>query len=132
MSLNCVTEACGNDVYEINGYSRWSFFEYLAERFGNNVLKDVFVAGAALGSPPPETALASALTAKGTNLSDVYSDYTTHVLAGNFQAGGAQGAPAHRLLHLRDRDEDAGARRRARRGEPPGGSLSRVHPRHGR
>ncbi|MGZ4381653.1 MAG: hypothetical protein ACXVZN_03125 [Gaiellaceae bacterium] len=88
MSLDCLSDACGPDGYENFGYSRWPFFQYLAERFGNTFVKDVFAAGAALGNPPAKAvaALSSALTAKGTTLSDTFNDYTAHLVSGNFQA----------------------------------------------
>jgi hypothetical protein len=95
MSLDCLTSACGPDDYENNGYSRWPFFQYLAERYGNNFLKDVFAAGAGLGSPPVAgiTAFSSELTAKGTTLGDTFNDYTAHVVSGNFQAAALKGLP---------------------------------------
>ena len=52
MSLDCLSDACGPGPYENHGYSRWSFFEYLAERYGNLFVRDVFTAGAAAGAPP--------------------------------------------------------------------------------
>ena len=93
MSLDCLSDACGPDSYENAGYSRWPFFEYLAERFGNAFLKDVFGAGAALGNPPATgiAALGSELAAKGTTLGDTFIDYTAHVVAGNFTAVGLAG-----------------------------------------
>ena len=51
MSLDCIGDRCGDDDYERGGYSRWSFFEYLDERFGSTIVKDVLDRGAALGDP---------------------------------------------------------------------------------
>ena len=93
MSLDCVSDACGPDPYENGGYSRWSFFEYLAERFGNGFMKDVFSTGAALNDPTAtgETLLADTLQAKGTTIGSTFNDYSAHVIAGNFQLTALQG-----------------------------------------
>ncbi len=93
MSLDCLSDACGPDDYENKGYSRWPFFEYLAERYGNLFIKDVFNAGAAAGAPPETglAALSSAIAAKGTTIGDAFTDYTLHAVAGNFTAVGLQG-----------------------------------------
>jgi hypothetical protein len=77
MSLDCDSDACGNDYYETGGYSRWPFFEYLSDRFGIGVVKDVFARGAALADPAQTgaTLLDSTLVTKGTTLSTVFGDY---------------------------------------------------------
>lgn len=90
MSLDCDSEACGNDSYEIGGYSRWTVFEYLSDRFGLGFVKDVFARGAALADPAQTdlTLLSSTLAAKGTTLSDVFNDYSTVHLASNYDVAG--------------------------------------------
>lgn len=92
MSIDCDSEACGNDRYEIGGYSRWTFFEYLSDRFGIGFVKDVFARGATLADPAQTgtTLLASTLVAKGATLSDVYSDYSVAHLASNYDVAGLQ------------------------------------------
>jgi hypothetical protein len=86
MSLDCVGDPCGNDLYETGGYSRWTFFEYLSDRFGNAFMKDVLARGAALANPALTGAqlLDSALVLRGTTLSDVFGDYTVVQVAGKF------------------------------------------------
>ena len=93
MSLDCIGDKCGNDDYERGGYSRWSFFEYLSERFGNTIVKDVLDRGAALGDPAvPAIALVSdALAAKGTTLANAFTDWTVANLSGNYTATGLYG-----------------------------------------
>jgi hypothetical protein len=93
MSLDCIGDKCGNDDYERGGYSRWSFFEYLSERFGSTIVKDVLDRGAALGDPtvPAMTLLSDVLAAKGTSLSSVFTDWTIANLNGDYTAAGLQG-----------------------------------------
>jgi hypothetical protein len=87
MSLDCTSSACGNDLYENGGYSRWGFFQYLSERYGNLFLKDVLARGASLADPllTGSTLLAGTLAAKGTSLSAVFDDYVLTHLAGGYQ-----------------------------------------------
>lgn len=86
MSLDCEGDACGNDLYETGGYSRWTFFEYLSDRFGNAFMKDVLARGASLADPALTGAqlLDSALVLRGTTLSDVFGDYTVVNAAGKY------------------------------------------------
>jgi hypothetical protein len=90
MSLDCIGDKCGDDDYERGGYSRWSFFEYLSERFGSTIVKDVLDRGAALGDPtvPAITLVSDALAAKGTTLADAFTDWTVANLSGNYTATG--------------------------------------------
>ena len=97
MSLDCDSDACGNDLYETGGYSRWPFFEYLSDRFGIGVVKDVFARGASLADPAQTgaTLLDSTLATKGTTLSNVFGDYALAALTGGVDAPGLTGtAPA--------------------------------------
>ncbi len=93
MSLDCIGDRCGDDDYERGGYSRWSFFEYLDERFGSTIVKDVLDRGAALGDPtvPAITLLADVLAAKGTSLESVFVDWTIANLDGDYTAPGLKG-----------------------------------------
>jgi hypothetical protein len=91
MSLTCTSAACG-DPLEIAGYTRWEFFQYLSERFGINIVKDIFAQGAIVGTPQTGAdMLASTLVAKGTTLSAVYSDYTFAQVAGNYRVAELKG-----------------------------------------
>ena len=93
MSLDCVGDKCGNQVYETGGYSRWSFFEYLSERYGGTMVKDVFTRGATLGDPaiPGIQLVADTIAAKGSSLQNVFTDWTVANLTGNYTAVGLKG-----------------------------------------
>jgi hypothetical protein len=93
LSLDCIGDKCGNDVYETNGYSRWSFFEYLNERYGSTIVADVFNRGAALGDPtiPGIQLVADAIAAKGSSLSSVFTEWTVANLTGGYTAVGLKG-----------------------------------------
>ena len=95
MSLDCQGDGCGNDLYEAGGYSRWTFFEYMSDRFGVGFVKDVLARGASLADPlqTGATLLNSTLVAKGTTLSDVYADYANVNLVGNYDVAGLTGLP---------------------------------------
>ena len=95
MSLNCVGEACGNDLYETDGYSRWTFFEYMSDRFGVAFVKDVLAQGASLADPLQTgvSLLNATLAAKGTTLSGVYADYANVNLIGGYDVPGLAGIP---------------------------------------
>lgn len=97
LSLDCQGDGCGNDHYEADGYSRWTFFEYLSDRFGVGFVKEVLARGAFLADPlqTGATLLDSTLATKGTTLSDVYADYVNVNLVGNYDVVGLKGrAPA--------------------------------------
>ena len=51
MSLDCDSPACGPDGYEAYGYSRWTFFEYMSDRFGVGFVKDILGQAAGLADP---------------------------------------------------------------------------------
>jgi hypothetical protein len=73
------------DDYLGNGYSRWPFFEYLAEKYGAGFLKDVFAQGLAGG--PGATAIgavSAALTAKGTTLDAAYNAWALAELTSSY------------------------------------------------
>jgi hypothetical protein len=97
LSLDCVGDHCGDDTFASGGYSRWAFFQYAAERFGNTFVKDVFAKGAALADPTKKGAalLAATLVDKGTTLGDVFNDATRAHVAGAYLQSDLKGrAPA--------------------------------------
>lgn len=97
MSLDCVNDACGDRQYEIGGYSRWPFFQYASERYGDGFVKSVFAKGAALADPAKKGVdlVAATLADKGTTIGDVFTDYTRAAVAGAFSLTGLKGlAPA--------------------------------------
>ena len=100
LSLDCDGPGCGDDPYEAGGYSRWPFFQYLYERFGSSLLRDVLVQGgaAADASARGATLLANTLTGRGKTLPDVFGDYTVAHMAGAYAPTAMQGVPpAHHV-----------------------------------
>lgn len=93
MSLSCSGDACGFDDYERGGYSRWSFFQYVAERHASTVVKEIFERGAALADPSLSgiDLVSSALSLRGTTLADVFTGWTVANLAGDYTATGLRG-----------------------------------------
>lgn len=76
---------CGLDGYESSGYTRWTFFQYLQERFGADVVKDVWSRMQTVGSPTYGVdAIRDILAGKSASLTDVFGDYTTAMLTGTF------------------------------------------------
>lgn len=82
-----VQRPCGLTGYEAAGYTRWTFFQYLEERFGRDIVKDVWSRVQTVGNPAydGDDAVRDVLATKGTSLTDVFNDYTVAVLTGNFQ-----------------------------------------------
>lgn len=95
MSLDCDSDACGNDLYEIGGYSRWTFFQYLSERYGTSLFKDVLARGATLADPlqTGTTLLDGTLATKGTSLSSAYDEYILRHIVGDYQPAALKGTP---------------------------------------
>jgi hypothetical protein len=93
MSLSCTGSACGVDQYERGGYSRWHFYQYLTERYGNGAVKGVFDKGKELNDPaiPATDLLSQSLMGNGSTLSDTFVDWTVANLSGNYQAAGLKG-----------------------------------------
>jgi hypothetical protein len=96
MALDCWdpngAQACSQDPYVNLGGSRWAFYEYLSERFGQTFMLEVFNDAEALASamvPPPTPAmdaLQMALTARGTSVGAEYAAFTTKLMVGGWTA----------------------------------------------
>jgi hypothetical protein len=82
-TLDCVGSWCGDTEYDKNGYPGWMLFEYLAERYGDAKVKDVW--NQAVSNPGADgvTDLTNALPA-GTSLASFFNDYTTARMMGSF------------------------------------------------
>ncbi len=93
MALDCRdplgTNMCDFDTYLNNGYSRWPFFQYLIEHYGNSFVRDIFAQGAA-GAPTAIAAVSAALAAKGTTLADVYDAWITADMTGGYSVPALQ------------------------------------------
>lgn len=93
MSLTCNGAACGSTDYEAMGYSRWHFFEYLTERFGDSTVNDLFQRGKTVNDPGVlgGDLLIQMLAAKGATLADVFHDWTVANMTGSYTATGLKG-----------------------------------------
>src|SRR5205085_1209205 len=80
---------CDFDTYANNGYSRWSFFEYMWERYGASFMNDVLARGAAGASSIG--AVDGALVARGTTLAATYNAWSLANLIGGYSATALQG-----------------------------------------
>jgi hypothetical protein len=97
MALDCRdpigTNMCDlTDDYLNDGYSRWPFFEYLTEKYGSSFVKDIFMAG--FNGGPSMTALsavAAALSTKGTTLADAYNAWELANLTSSYSTTSLKG-----------------------------------------
>jgi len=93
MALDCGdplgTWQCNFDTYANNGYSRWSFFEYMWERYGASFFNDVLANGA--GGMSSINAISAALAARGTTLAATYNAWTQTDLVGGYSVSALQG-----------------------------------------
>jgi hypothetical protein len=77
---------CDPDPYTDSGYSRWAFFQMLANEYGSSFVNGAFVNGAA--GQPATTALANAIAAKGSSLASQFNAYAANLMTGGFHVAG--------------------------------------------
>ena len=82
---------CARNPYYNDGYSRWTFFQFLAEKYGNAFTKDIFAQLAISGPGTSLASLTAALVAKGTTMSDTYNAWATAELTGTYSVKSLQG-----------------------------------------
>ena len=82
---------CARDLYYDDGYSRWTFFQFLADKYGNAFAKDIFTQLAANGAGTSLASLTAALVAKGTTMPDTYNAWATAELTGAYSVKALQG-----------------------------------------
>ncbi len=82
---------CARDSYYNDGYSRWAFFQFLADKYGNTFTKDIFTQLAANGAGTSLASLTAALAAKGVTISDTYNAWATAELTGAYSVKVLQG-----------------------------------------
>jgi hypothetical protein len=75
-------QMCDPDPYVEGGYSRWAFFQMLANQYGNSFIHDVLVNGAA--GQTAAAALSNAIAAKGWSLSGAFNEYAKRLMDGDF------------------------------------------------
>jgi hypothetical protein len=82
---------CARDLYYDDGYSRWTFFQFLADRYGNAFAKDIFTQLAASGPATSLASLSAALAPKGSTVVATYNAWSTAELTGAYSAKVLQG-----------------------------------------
>ncbi len=90
---DCVGGDCGTVNYDRAGDPGWTFMEYLSERYGADIVKQLFTYGASVGLPAPAATqyVADVLTSKGSSFESVFTDYTVARLTGNFSISSIKG-----------------------------------------
>jgi len=90
-SLDCSGTECGATGAEsdLNGYSGWLLIEYLAERFGNDAVKEVWTqpGGRAVNQ------LSTVLANHGTTLAAFFNDFVAARMTGTFSVSTLTGTP---------------------------------------
>ena len=82
ISLDC-TSTCSD--LDSRGYFTAPFYEFLSERYGPSVIREIFErAGASTESRPGMNAVESALAAHGSTVSRAFADYTVATMNGAF------------------------------------------------
>jgi len=119
---------CSRDSYYGNGYSRWTFFQFLADKYGNAFAKDIFAQLAINGPGTSLASLTAALGAKGATLADTYNAWATAELTGAYSVKALQGLKAHGICLGVHRHRRQGLDRDEGPGEPSCNSIRAVHP----
>jgi hypothetical protein len=86
-SLECVA-TCADDNLS---YARWIFFEYLSERYGKSIVKEIYQQAAALHADTASQdldAIDAALSARGSSLAQAFSDFSAANAAGGYSFPG--------------------------------------------
>jgi len=78
---------CDPDRWTEIGYTRWAFYQVLANKYGPTFIRNALVNGeigsALVPAMSATTALANAIAAKGSSLASVFGEYTTDLMDGN-------------------------------------------------
>lgn len=86
MALTCTdvlpNQMCDPDIYNQSGYSRWAFFQMLANEYGASFVHTILVDGAS--GQTSATALTNAIAAKGSSLTAQFNDYAMRLMDGDF------------------------------------------------
>jgi hypothetical protein len=91
-TLECVGTRCGDTEYDKNGYPGWMLFEYLAERYGDQAVKDLWDRAQAVPLNPGTDDLEFVLQSHGTSLAPFFNAYTTARMTGDFTLTGLVGS----------------------------------------
>jgi hypothetical protein len=100
-SLDCIGGQCGyvpptdtlyNAYYDRTAASGWSFFQYLSEKYGNDIVRQIWNQAAVDGVGVPATAPINEVVAgKGSTLTAAFESWINARLNGNFARKGISG-----------------------------------------
>jgi len=76
-------QRCSTVTIEETGQTHWTFWEYLAQRFGATFVTDMFSQQNSSGGTAL-SGLQAALTARGTSLDDVFHDWSVRTMTGGW------------------------------------------------
>jgi hypothetical protein len=88
-SLDCVGSSCGDTEYDKNGYPGWMLIEYLAERYNDAKVKELWQRAHDYPGDPATTDLANVIDVP---LATFYNDYFNKRLTGGFSFAPLKGA----------------------------------------
>ncbi len=77
---------CDPDLWTEQGYTRWAFYQMLANKYGPGFVKTVLADGASGMSAT--NALSAAIAAKGSSLASAFTDYSKDLMNGSFGVSG--------------------------------------------
>ena len=95
-SLDCTDECATQNL----SYARWIFFEYLSERYGKGIVKEIYQRVAALqadSSSEDLDAIDAALAAHGSSLAQAFNEFSGANAAGAYSFAGLAGATQYLL-----------------------------------
>jgi hypothetical protein len=87
-STGVPTQNCDKDFFNGSGESRWPFWEYLWEKWGDTFVRDVYARGSA--GATGLVAVTNAIAAKGDTFSNVFSAWAAANMSGGYSAAGLQ------------------------------------------
>jgi hypothetical protein len=88
-SMDCVGSSCGDTEYDKNGYPGWMLIEYLAERYNDAKVKELWQRAHDYPGDPATTDLANVIDVP---LATFYNDYFNKRLVGGFTFAPLKGA----------------------------------------
>ena len=98
-AIDCIGSQCGygqpiagySEYYDRNANTGWSFFQYLSEKYGNDIVEQIWTQQATDGAVPATQPVNEVLAGKGSSLSAAFNEWIAARLNGGFKISGAAG-----------------------------------------